>query len=115
MFDPIAVTSPAQAVSFVLTWLRDLSIFGVVLMFGWKSRDLWQDVKDFANAVRAHMKKMEGFALRVENNHMRHMERYLYQMAKDRNITSVVDPDLIAQVTEPVEPPEEDEHDASPF
>lgn len=113
MIDPTAVTSPEQAVSFALMWLRDLGIFGVVLTFGWKSRDVWQDVKEFTGAVRTHMKKMEGFAYRTETNHMRHMERYLYQMAKDRNITSLVDPDLIAEVTEPVEPPIEDGHDAS--
>jgi len=113
MFDPNAVSSPALDITYVVSVLRDLGIFGTVLFVGWNARGVFQDMKDFTSTIRKHMTKMEGFAYRVETNHMKHMERYLYQMAKDRNITSLMDPDLVAEITEPVAPPEEDGHDAS--
>ena|ERR1700722_9449601 len=108
MFEP-TVNSPAETISLALAWLRDLTIFGFVLLAGWKSRDLWQDVKDFTTTIRAHMKKMERFAYVVEHNHMKHMQQYLFQIAKDRNIITVLPEQTIEEITDPVEPPEDED------
>jgi len=102
---------PSTAITDALVWIREIAVISGIAIFGWKARDSWQDVKDFSSAVRSHMLKMEGFAQRVESNHMRHMERYLYVIAKDRNKTAIVEPELVA--FNDVPPPVEDEADAN--
>jgi hypothetical protein len=106
MFDPNVASSPVLDISYVVSVLRDLGIFVTVLIVGWNARSWFQDVKDFTTSISRHMTKMEGFAYRMEHNHAKHIQEYLYQIAKDRNIITVMDPEIIADVTDPVDPPE---------
>lgn len=96
---------PGAEVSVILTWIREIAIISGIVVFGWHARGAFQTVKDFAASIQKHMEIMESFALRVETNHLRHIEKYLYKMAKDRNRVSLVDPDLVA--FEDVQPPED--------
>jgi hypothetical protein len=105
MFDPIATSTPAQDISYVISWIRDLGIFGIVLTIGWNARAWFQEAKDFTVTIRQHMVKMEHFAFVMENNHAKHIQQYLYLIAKDRNVTSLVDPNLVSY--DPMPPPEE--------
>lgn len=102
--------NPEQVISYVISWARDLAIFGGTIVFGWKARDIFQDMKDFVNEIRQHMKRMDAFALRLETNHLKHMEEYLYVLAKDRNLITVVKSNEV-QVND-VDPPESVDQDA---
>ena len=96
---------PGTEVSVVLSWIRETAIIGGILVFGWRARGVFQTVKDFATSIQKHMQIMEAFALRMEMNHLRHIERYLFKLAKDRNLIAVVDPNLVA--FDDVQPPED--------
>jgi hypothetical protein len=99
----------AEPVSAVLQWLRELAVIGAIIVFGWHARSAFQYVKDFTTEIREHIKRMDAFVIRVESNHLRHIEDYLYRLAKDRNITAVVDPGYIAmnhETTDKLEPPD---------
>lgn len=109
---------PTLAVTDALLWIRELGTIGLIILVGWNARAGFQFVKDFyksaqhfMSTVQVHMSTMEAFAKRVESNHMKHMEQYLYKIAKDRNITSLVAP--VAVEEDDLEPPTEDGHDAS--
>jgi hypothetical protein len=51
------------------------------------------------------MLKMEVFTHRVETNHMKHIETYLYKIAKDRNLITILPPDSVE--ADDVPPPED--------
>jgi hypothetical protein len=86
MIDPSAINTPAQEISYVIGWVRDLGIFGFVLVVGWNARSIFQEVKDFTKDIRGHMKRMEKFAFRMETNHIRHIELYLCALAKNQGL-----------------------------
>ena len=96
---------PGTEVSVVLSWIRETAIISGIVVFGWRARGVFQTVKDFATSIQKHMQIMEAFALRMEMNHLRHIERYLFKLAKDRNLIAVVDPNLVA--FDDVQPPED--------
>src|ERR1700690_1750979 len=100
---------PEMTVSTLLSWARDGVIILSIVTFGWKVRGVFQDAKDFISAIRKHMLKMEHFAYRLEMNHLKHMELYLYKLAKDRNLITMVDPLFVE--SDDVPPP--DNSDAS--
>jgi hypothetical protein len=97
-------SSPELTVSAVFSWLRDAAIIYGILKIVWNSRGIYQGFKDFKTAILSHMKKMEGFAYRAETNHFKHMEEYLYLIAKDRNLITIMPPDAVG--ANDVEPPE---------
>jgi hypothetical protein len=80
MFSP-----PEIEVTAVLQWIREISIIGGILIFGWKARDIFQNVKDFTDAIRKHMTTMEAFAVRMETNHLRHIETCVRLIAARNN------------------------------
>jgi hypothetical protein len=96
---------PELTVSTFLGWVRDATIIFGVVAIGWKSRGIVEDVKGFATLVRTHMLKMEVFTHRVETNHMKHIETYLYKIAKDRNLITILPPDSVE--ADDVPPPED--------
>lgn len=93
-------------VTTILAWARELAIIGGILVFGWKARDAFQNIVDFQKCITDFMRDMRGFAHRVESNHIRHIEEYLFKIAKDRNIITVVPPDVVE--TDDVDPPQEE-------
>ena len=95
---------PGTEVSVVLSWIRETAIISGIVVFGLHARGAFQTVKDFATSIQKHMQIMEAFSLRMEMNHINHIERYLYHLAKDRNRVSLVNPDLVA--IDEIEPPE---------
>ena len=98
--------SPEIQVTSILGWLRELSIITGIVVFGWKSRGAFQSVTDFVEAIQKHMLFMEAFATRMESNHLKHMELYLYRLVKNSRATALRDPDLVA--ADEVPPPDED-------
>jgi hypothetical protein len=96
------------AVTAILSWLRDTGILVAIMVFGWKARGIFQAVEDFTDSIREHMMKMEAFAARMEANHLRHIEQYLYRIARDRNQVALVSPEAVA--AEDIQPPEDDSH-----
>jgi hypothetical protein len=105
--DPQFTFEPVLA---VLQWIRELAVIGVIIVFGWRARGVFEYGKNFSDDIRKHMKRMDSFAVRVEANHLRHIEQYLYHLAKNRNIT--VDPEsqiTVSEATE-LEPPEDVTH-----
>ena len=74
---------PTQAISTALIWIREVSIIGAILFFGWKARAAWQDVIDFTKEVRKHMRTMNRFAHVVVENHLRHIERDIARLNGD--------------------------------
>ena len=95
---------PELTVSAILSWLRDAGILVAIAVFGWKARGAFQEVSDFANLIRNHMVRMEAFVVDVKSNHLFHIEQYLYDIAKDRNQVSLINPGA-AVVEERVLPP----------
>ena len=92
MFDPSAINTPAQEISYVISWVRDLGIFGFVLVVGWNARSIFQEVKDFTKDIRGHIKRMEKFAFRMETNHIRHIELYLRAIARNQGLDLPIEP-----------------------
>jgi len=66
-------TAP-EAISQVLSWVRELSIISFICVFGWKARGIYGDITDFTKEVRKHMRFMNKFARVVVENHLRHIE-----------------------------------------
>ena len=98
---------PGTAVTTALAWIRETSIICGIVVVGWHARGVYQTADDFVESVKTHMKTMEGFAFRMETNHLKHIEQYLYRLANEQRPTS--EPDLVAaeeiQPPDPVEPP----------
>src|SRR5271154_2153257 len=65
----------------VISSLRDLSIFGIVITFVWKARGVYETVQSFFTRVIKHMDTMEEFAQVAVKNHLQHMERDLRVLA----------------------------------
>jgi len=113
---------PGTAVTTALAWIRETSIICGIVVVGWHARGVYQTVDNFVEAVKTHMKTMEGFALRMEGfalradgfafraetNHLKHIEQYLYRLAIN-GPRPISNPDLVAaeeiQPPDPVEPP----------
>ena len=71
--------------STVFSCLRDAALIWAVFKGVWGARGKYQDILNFAAAIRAHMTLMEAFALRVETNHLAHIEDYLKERRRDSN------------------------------
>ena len=97
----------AQPVLAILEWIRELAIIGSIIIFGWKARDAFQSVKDFTSGINAHMTRMDAFAVRVESNHLRHIEQYLYHLAKNRNRTVAPESKFMVSEAVELEPPDD--------
>jgi hypothetical protein len=95
--------SPELTVTAVFSWLRDAAIVYGVFKAVWNTRGWYQAAKDFKQCILEHMSTMEGFAHRAEVNHFRHMEEYLYKIAKDRNLIAVLPRERVD--ADDVEPP----------
>lgn len=106
---------PGTAVTTALAWIREISIICGIVVVGWRARGVYQTVDNFVEAVKTHMKtmegfalRMEGFALRAETNHLKHIEQYLYRLVIN-GPRPISNPDLVAaeeiQPPDPVEPP----------
>lgn len=61
----------------VISSLRDLSIFGVVITAVWKARGIYENVQSFFTRVTNHMDTMEQFAQVAVRNHLYHIEQDL--------------------------------------
>src|ERR1700678_1728105 len=99
---------PAVGVTEVLSWLREVAIIGGIVTFGWKARGMYQTVDEFACSITNHMKRMERFAVRMETNHLRHIESYLYHLAKESGLPTYPEPSASEAIIEAAEldPPE---------
>ena len=96
---------PSNAVTTALAWIREASIICGIVVVGWHARGVYQTANDFVDSVKSHMKTMEGFALRMETNHIKHIEQYLYLLAKGKLVLS--EPDLVsAEDVRPPDPPD---------
>ena len=107
---------PAVGVTEVLSWLREVAVIGGIITFGWKARGMYQTVDDFAESITKHMQRMERFAVRMETNHLRHIESYLYHLAKDAGRPTYDEPSASESLIEEaeMEPPQNVDHpDAS--
>lgn len=103
-------TSAAQTISYVISWARDLGVFGVTIVIGWNARGIYQKIDDFTTDIRDHMKRMDAFAVRMETNHLKHMESYLYRLAKS---CQEIAPSMA--MPEDLDPPQEVDPHASSF
>lgn len=65
----------------VISSVRDLSIFGVVITVVWKARGVYETVQNFFTRVIKHMDTMENFAHVAVKNHLQHIEQDLKVLA----------------------------------
>lgn len=83
--------APDIAITEVLAWIRELAVITGIVLFGWNARKVYQffvdaydGAKCFMGDVRLHMKIMEGFALRVEHNHLSHIEKTMDKLVGNK-------------------------------
>lgn len=80
MFDPSTLTFGQ-----VSGTLRDFAIVGFLITVVWKSRGVYENVKDFFERLTKHMDVMETGMKTLLTNHLAHIEKDLKTLAGRRD------------------------------
>lgn len=84
MFDGPAVSNTAHNLTEILGWMREVSIIGFLLGLAWKARGIVDNISRFFDRITDHMTHMENFATEVVENHLKHIEDDMAELARGR-------------------------------